>query len=390
MTLQTKQLTSAFDKQSRHISDLLTELREKESALHNQKEELQRCKQELDTSKKHKAGDDQRREPRTQKESNTDSNTGPLEISPRSPHTNNQECISDFEAPSSENQLSGFGVKGEVEADATAELHSLCQENQLLQKKLLDFNASKTSTSLIPIEDGNQENQDHVEQNLSSCPAPFILNQQGEPVDVTVGVTSCEESAREDSSIERRTEEGCQTQINRLQQQVLIMSTLTCGKILLNIFEVKESHQIRVDSCTACSLLCPSLFVQVVELKNKLKALSAESQQQAEELAVWRLASQTAPIFDLQDETSILSQPQPVEGKHHETTANPGDLTSSAQPPQAAGQRGCGSVTIVREDELLLSCSTNNLHGHIVFSRYWTHTGSWRRSTLDATTQRLL
>lgn len=107
----------------------------------------------------------------------------------------------------------------------------------------------------------------------------------------------------------------------------------------------------------------------MVELKNKLKALSVESQQQAEELAVWRLASQTAPIFDLQDETSILSQPQPVQEKHHETTPNPGGVTFSAQPLAAAGQRSCGSVTVVREDELLLSCSSNNLQGHVVSSR---------------------
>lgn len=106
-----------------------------------------------------------------------------------------------------------------------------------------------------------------------------------------------------------------------------------------------------------------------MELKNKLKALSAESQQQAEELAVWRLASQTAPIFDLQDEASILSQPQPVQEKHREATPNPGGLTSIAQPPPAAGQESRGSVTVVREDELLLSCSSNKLQGHIVFSR---------------------
>lgn len=107
----------------------------------------------------------------------------------------------------------------------------------------------------------------------------------------------------------------------------------------------------------------------MVELKKKLKALSAESQQQAEELAVWRLASQTAPIFDLQDEISILSQPQPVQEKVDETTPSR-DLNPAAQElPPAAGPRSFGRVTIVREDELLLSCSSNKLQGHIVLSR---------------------
>lgn len=121
--------------------------------------------------------------------------------------------------------------------------------------------------------------------------------------------------------------------------------------------------------CSQFSLPCPSSFVQVVELKRKLKVLSAESQQQAEELAVWRLASQTAPIFDLQDETSILSPPQPVQEKDDEAPPSPGALTSTAQPPPAAGQTGCGSVTVVREDELLLSCSSSKLQGHIISSR---------------------
>lgn len=231
MTLQTKQLTSAFDKQSRHISDLLAELREKESALHDQEEELQRCKQELDASKAHKAGDDQRREKSELNESNTDSSAGPQEIPPRSPHTENQESICDSETPSSKNQLSGLGVKGQVEAGATAELSSLRQENQLLQNKLLDFNVSQTSASLIPVEDRNQENQGQAKQNLSSSPAAPILDRRGEPVDVTVGATSCEEeSVAEERSIEEGMEEGCLTQVNQLQQQVLIMFTLSLVK----------------------------------------------------------------------------------------------------------------------------------------------------------------
>lgn len=218
MTVQTKQLTSAFDKQSRHISDLLAELREKESALRSQEEELRRCKQELDASTAHKAGGDQRtREQRTLRECNTDPSAGPQEIPARSPHTNNQESFSDSETPSSENQLSGSGVKGQVEADETAELLPLRQENELLQKKLFDLKAS-----LIPAEDENQENQDQAKQNRSSTPAPPILDHRGEPVDVTVGATSCEE---EKSAGEERMAEGCQTQINQLQQQVLIMFT---------------------------------------------------------------------------------------------------------------------------------------------------------------------
>lgn len=115
-------------------------------------------------------------------------------------------------------------------------------------------------------------------------------------------------------------------------------------------------------------LPCPSSSVQVVELKMKLKALSAESQQQAEELAVWRLASQTAPIFELQDEVSILSQSQSIQQTTGEMTQSQG-LTSTVQPPYPAVQESRGSVAIIREDELLLSCSSNKLQGHMLITR---------------------
>ncbi|XP_063731822.1 centromere protein F [Eleginops maclovinus] len=51
VTRQTKQLTTAFEKQSQHISGLLAELQEKESALLSQGKELQCHKQELDVLK---------------------------------------------------------------------------------------------------------------------------------------------------------------------------------------------------------------------------------------------------------------------------------------------------------------------------------------------------
>lgn len=80
MTSQTKQLTTAFEKQSQHISGLLAELQEKESALRSQGEELQRCNQELDALKAEKQGeviavkvDNEPKEKRQERESQDDS-----------------------------------------------------------------------------------------------------------------------------------------------------------------------------------------------------------------------------------------------------------------------------------------------------------------------------
>lgn len=54
VTRQTQQLTTAFERQSQHISGLLVELQEKESALLSQGEELQHFKQELNALKPQK------------------------------------------------------------------------------------------------------------------------------------------------------------------------------------------------------------------------------------------------------------------------------------------------------------------------------------------------
>lgn len=95
----------------------------------------------------------------------------------------------------------------------------------------------------------------------------------------------------------------------------------------------------------------------------KLQALSAVAQQQQEEIAVWRLASQPPPIFDLpyteeqsetQNQICRVAQPQ-------------SDQTNEGL---SLGVQGChGGVTVIRTDELFLSCSSNKLQGQMLFSR---------------------
>lgn len=242
----------AFDKQSQHISGLLVELREKERALLSQEEEVQHYKQELDTLRTHKEGEDNRgREEMILKESNTQSNIGPQEIV--TPDAQKPEPIS--EARLSEEQLSGSNTHKIVEpectqdkatADETAELLSLRQENHLLKKHLLDLNISKTSSSLIPTENKNQEEQVQESQNTGG-PALPCLNEQSEPADITAvvsrlqNVTSCEkESEREKRRTEEELEALYQPQINQLQQQVFILYYLQNLVQWLNNLFVKQ------------------------------------------------------------------------------------------------------------------------------------------------------
>lgn len=228
----------AFDKQSQHISGLLVELQEKERALLSQEEEVQRYKQELDTLKTHKEGEDNGgREEMILKESNTQSNIGPQEIvTPDAPKPEPATDNRDSEAQSSKEQLLGSNTHKIVEpqctqdkatADVTAELLSLRQENQLLKKNVLVLNISKTSSSLISTENKIQEEQVQESQNTGD-PALPCVNEQGESADITaVGSQLQNVTSREkESEKEKRTEELealYQPQINQLQQQVFIL-----------------------------------------------------------------------------------------------------------------------------------------------------------------------
>lgn len=103
----------------------------------------------------------------------------------------------------------------------------------------------------------------------------------------------------------------------------------------------------------------------MVELHTKLRAVSAVARQQAEELAVWRLTSQPPPLFDRsntenqsvnQDQISGVSQSQSDQYLTEE------DLTLGVLESH-------GKVTVARTDEVLLSCSSNKLQGHMLNSR---------------------
>lgn len=102
----------------------------------------------------------------------------------------------------------------------------------------------------------------------------------------------------------------------------------------------------------------------------KVRALSEETQQQTEELAVWRLTSQPAPTFDLantdnqsetQDKISAVRQ-----SNQQQTDAM---MQAQVQAPHLDVEESHGNITLIREDELLLSCSSSKLQGRMLFSR---------------------
>ncbi|KAF0039818.1 hypothetical protein F2P81_008053 [Scophthalmus maximus] len=378
VTCQTQQLTMAFDKQSRHISGLLAELQEKESALLSQGEELQQCKQELDAFIAEKevkgvGGEARREERRNEKSEDTiELQSNEEKDSVVTVHTTSSLADAGSTAQREEGQTKTtaetptlvsseeddeallFGERpGSVDsqtesshecilsecsqdgatADVVAELLVLRQENQLLKQRIKALTVSDTNSLALQTDRKNRE--DKQSQNPGN--AVLLCLTEHRPVSVQSNITTeGQESLLQNER--RRGDEG--GDLKREDK----------GTTGVEEEEMEELSPLQINH----------LEQQVVALQMKLRALSEETQQQTEELALWRLASQPAPTFDQfqnQDQSSAA-------GLTDETTHIPPGTES-----RAPSQESPSNVAVIREDELFLSCSSNKLQGRMLFSR---------------------
>ncbi|XP_076595605.1 uncharacterized protein LOC143326029 isoform X2 [Chaetodon auriga] len=395
VTRQTQQLTMAFEKQSQHISGLLGELQEKESALFSQEEELQRCKQELDALKAQREkeemtlqeveGGEQKEEvkgdrlveisglqPNHEKESVTfltsDSQTDSESNSQRDlsqPAAERPTPISDSEtgkqhpgsvdSDKTQNKLEDGGA-----ADMVVELLALQQENQLLKQRILGLTVSDTITPVLHTDSENQDDSVKQSQNTVNAAVSCLAEQRSPRVPNDLTAEAHQSPLKK---VKRSQDEG--------------------GK-----FETDDGTATRTEEEleAVCQLQIKHLEQQVVELHMKVRALSEETQQQAEELAVWRLASQSAPTFDqflpdtvnqseVREQISAVRQSQSNQQTDDLVHILPGMQSQALivqaqfQAPYLGVQESPGHVTVIREDELLLSCSSNKLQGRMLFSR---------------------
>ncbi|XP_034739327.1 centromere protein F isoform X2 [Etheostoma cragini] len=394
VTCQTKQLTTAFEKQSQYISGLLVELQEKESTRLIQGEELQHYKQELDALKAEKEGAEKKRrhekmvkvvedgeqKKETQDErlveslrlqanqekktavnltlttnslaegdSDPQKDTDQLEIvtsdaerpTPNSDKSDSEALWSGEQHPSAQPKTQSNHdsacVMGETEcgqetANMVAELLALQQENQLLKQRIEGLTVLDTRTPLLHIDGKNQEDPATQSQNTGNAALACLLEQRSlsVPNDISTDARQTlvqDAKRREDGRITKveELEAASELQINRLQQQV-------------------------------------------EELQMRLRTLSAETQQQAGELLMWKLASQPAPTFDqFLSNTDKPSQTLDQISAVRRSQSN--QQAGQVQDLYLGVQESPGSVTVVREDELFFSCTSNKLQGCMLFSR---------------------
>ncbi|XP_073342824.1 uncharacterized protein [Pagrus major] len=394
VTRQTQQLTMAFEKQSQHISGLLVELQEKESTLLSQGEELQHYKQELDALKAQKQEEEmtvKEVEDGEQKEGARDERS--VEISGLQPNqekkgavsslTTNSQADSDSNAqrdagqesaeiitserptPITDNKAMWSGeqhpdktqsnhdftcVMGEKErsqdggtADVVPELLALRQENQLLKQRITSLTVSDTSTPVLHTGVENQEDPVNQSQNTGNASLPCSVEQRSPSVlnDISNGV---QQSALE--NVKRIGDEG---DLERGDGR-----TTRTEEVLEAVYQLQIQR----------------LQQQVVELNVKVRALSEETQEQTEELAVWRLASQSAPTFDLTNTDNQCETQDKISAVRQSNQQQTDEMMQA--PVQATHldvEESHGNMTLIREDELLLSCTSSKLQGRMLFSR---------------------
>uniref|UniRef100_A0AAV2MJM7 Kinetochore protein Cenp-F/LEK1 Rb protein-binding domain-containing protein n=1 Tax=Knipowitschia caucasica TaxID=637954 RepID=A0AAV2MJM7_KNICA len=199
-------------------------------------------------------------------------------------------------------------------------------------------------TYLCLREDEDSDAVDNKPETLSSC----MGNSQQNAMSLSQVL-----SLQKQNSLEKERAHEYQIKLEILQNQVtqqtqqLTMAFEMQSKHISGLLTLKEQMptvlcDVSVQTCTEAQQSgkepgsqqldqISHLQQQVVALQAKLQVLCEENQQKTEELAVWRLCS----------EPCALTESQPV--------------------------------TLLREDEILLSCSSNKLQGRTLFSRFQTN-----------------
>lgn len=297
---QTQQLTTAFEKQSRHISGLLAELQEKESALLSQGEEVQRYKLELDTIRSQKEREETKtREERPVKgvgdgeqteeeaaetpvlqpnheqssvtcvtanslvDGETNAQGGAAQPQSETSDAERQKSVSDNEALSSEEDPGSIDSDkiqnnhdiAETERDqdqasshVAADLLTLRSENQLLKQRILGL---ESSSSVRDTADEPQEVPAERGQNArgaAGSPSESHDTSDGVQPSVLQSLRSHEEAVGGLEGEDGRTEEELgavwQAQINHLQQKVGFVSYHSYGTSLVDSCHrhTKEGH----------------------------------------------------------------------------------------------------------------------------------------------------
>ncbi|XP_054647177.1 centromere protein F isoform X3 [Dunckerocampus dactyliophorus] len=293
LTRQTRQLTLGFEKQSQYISALLAELQEKDRALLSQGEELQCCARALDALKDEITGEDMTRrkegkvgkmDDEGQTEDALDS-LDSLELQTVSVITSRYLTDSDLQKHAVVAQLHGFVCSGKTEGIQASATEAACGQDEGQAPSIAPLLSAETYI----LSDATKLEQEQAQQDSGS---------------ITSHETRRTDIKGQDLEREKEQDAASPRLISHLQQQV-------------------------------------------VALQKKLQELSEMSKQQAEELAIWRLASQSSST-----------------SKQDQIFPSPGD--PSEMHPNHMTHTDNSLALVIREDEVFLSCISDRLQGRML------------------------
>uniref|UniRef100_A0A4W5KU31 Si:dkeyp-115e12.6 n=1 Tax=Hucho hucho TaxID=62062 RepID=A0A4W5KU31_9TELE len=277
----------------------------------------------------------------------------PSQRDPSLPRTENTRLTAELEKASGPinrpEDTSGQDSGGESLA---VELHSLKQKNELLELKLPDVtNADRETSSLsnttLPAACEEQaERKAKRRKRKKQRGGQEVISTSGELKQISDMITSGREATLHDGENPVDEERGGVE--SEGVKEMGAGDEDRGGVESEGVKEMGAGDETLLDSTPLAPLQITCLEKQVVMLQAELQSLSEENQRQAEELAVWRLAAQPL-CLDPEDLTAA--------------TLSPGHDTATLSPGQHS------SVTVIREDELLLSCSSSRLYGRTLASR---------------------
>ncbi|XP_061756185.1 centromere protein F [Nerophis ophidion] len=313
LTSQTQQLTQGFEKQSQYISGLLAELQEKDHALLSQKEELQRCKPALGALKDETTGDDTTRRRKKEKVCLMD-HEGRTEVALDSVDS----LVRQTNPPTGNVITSSLLTNSDHQKDV-----AVTQVNYFVCSEKTEDRQGSSIKAVCGQEGQAQVIAPHLSLQLEN----ELLKQRTE-TRILSDTTNLESSDTLSRSILPSASQDITSETRRTEYEV-------------KDFEGEEQRD------GASKGLISHLQQQVVAQQRRLQELSVMAQQQAEELAIWRLACQP---------NSSSDQDQLLPNSGNQSEMRPSHMTHTDN----------SLALVIREDEVLLSCSSNRLQGRML------------------------
>ncbi|XP_014068425.2 trichohyalin isoform X1 [Salmo salar] len=246
------------------------------------------------------------------------------------------------------------------EESLAEELRSLKQQNEQLKLKLQDVattdrEMSFVSNTTLPATCEYQAERRAKRRKRKNQRGQEVISTSGELEQISDIITSGWEATLQDGGKPKDEERG---EVESEGERERGARGDRSGGVER---ERGAGYETLLDTTPLAPFQITCLEKQVVALQAELQSLSEENQRQAEDLAVWRLMAQT-PCLDPEDPIAATHSPAPLSPGHNTAPLSPGHNTAPLSP-------GHNTVTVIREDELLLSCTFNRLYGRTLVSR---------------------